>query len=238
MKKTILSILGVCILYSLSRAQPKITVLPVSVEETVAIDLSNFEKEIVLRSRIFNTGSEPITLTWEQDVIGQPFEWQADISDKYYYYFLYEDERLKGEDIPPIDLNEGEYFDLTLYIYPRGRAGEGSYYFNIMTAEGVVIQPISFRLKATDRKYEIRKSNRIKVFPNPTKGYFELGLNEQIEQISLYNLLGQKIRTYLYEDFKRYDVSTLPNGDYSIEFRDKKGEIMKTIRILVDNPRA
>lgn len=219
-------------------AQPGISIFPKIVEQDVSIDLSNFEKEIVLICRIINTDSKPVTLTWEEDFIDQPFEWQSDISDKYYYYFLYQGEKLKKEDVPPIDLEPEESFDLTLYVYPRGRAGGGSFFFNILTPQDSVLQHVSFYLAVKDRKQNLKTSNTFKTFPNPAEGYFELNPNDEIKQINLYNSIGQKVETYDYEALKKYDVSRLPNGLYLIEFISREGKILKTKRMIVKNPRA
>lgn len=238
MKKIILIGVGVIVLLLRLEAQINVTVLPSSVEKRVTVDLSDFEKEIVLRSRIINTDSKPVTITWEQDVIDQPFEWQADISDQYYYYFLYEDERLKVERVPPITLAPGESFDLTLYVYPRGRADEGAYFFNILSSEGKRIKHVSFYLTVNDRKYEKKKSKHITIYPNPAKMYFELSPSDNIGQINLTNMLGMKVKSYTYKPFHKYDVSSLPNGIYFIEFINKEGGSIKTVRLLVENPRA
>ncbi len=239
MKRIILLFLGLSLWTGLLRGQSDIVVFPKIVEQEVAVDLSNFEKEIVLRSKIINKAAHPISIRWEQDFMDQPFEWQADVSDKYYYYFLYDDERLKVEDVPPIDLKPGESFDLTLYVYPRGRANSASYFFNIIDARDSVIARIPYYIEVKDRKERMKhSSNVIKIFPNPAEGFFELAPNDNIKQINLYNALGSKTISYEYEPSKKYDVSKIPNGLYSIEFLDEYGHIITTVRIIVNNPRA
>lgn len=44
-------------------------------------------------------------------------------------------------------------------------------------------------------------------------------------------MVGRAVRTFRVEDNTMYDISKLPDGVYLIGLHDKKGNIIKTIRV-------
>ncbi len=73
------------------------------------------------------------------------------------------------------------------------------------------------------------------IYPNPVSDYFSLD-QESVEKgvanvINLYNLLGQRVRTFQVDKEQRYNVSDLQGGLYLVQLLDDKGKIITTRRL-------
>lgn len=73
---------------------------------------------------------------------------------------------------------------------------------------------------------------KISIYPNPATNYISINKDENVKQITIFNLVGRKLKTF--EDVEKdeqYDVSDLPNGMYLIQVIDKSNKIITTQRI-------
>lgn len=73
------------------------------------------------------------------------------------------------------------------------------------------------------------------IYPNPVSDYFSLD-QESVEKgsasvLNLYNLLGQRVRTFRVEKEQRYNVADLQGGLYLVQLLDDKGKIITTRRL-------
>lgn len=73
------------------------------------------------------------------------------------------------------------------------------------------------------------------IYPNPVSDYFSLD-QESVEKgaasvINVYNLLGQRVRTFQMDKEQRYNVSDLQGGLYLVQLLDAKGKIITTRRL-------
>jgi hypothetical protein len=57
---------------------------------------------------------------------------------------------------------------------------------------------------------------KVLAYPNPTKERLFVESESPMQSISVYNLLGQKVKSYILDGSKKYDfsVSDLPSGTY------------------------
>jgi hypothetical protein len=75
----------------------------------------------------------------------------------------------------------------------------------------------------------ITSSNKIKIYPNPTTGMFEISINDpnnSVDKIELFNNLGSIIKTISVvknENNIQLDLSRYPEGLYLIKLETKKG---------------
>lgn len=60
-----------------------------------------------------------------------------------------------------------------------------------------------------------------KIFPNPSKNYFTIESKNNIEKLSIYNLIGQKVKEF--NKTKKYFIEDLKSGTYIIEAVTEKG---------------
>lgn len=225
--------------YSLSAQQIKAT--PEIVEQHIVTDLSDFSAELELPGKITNTTNAPVEVKWFQTLWDQPFEWQAEISDRDNYYLADENGYIDSDYVMPLLLQPGETIDLSIFIYPNGRAGTATYAIDIVDAQdnSNVLETIVYYISiAHTEEVEAVTIRNVKVFPNPARDYFEITPNQLVAKITLYNSIGQRIKTYTAERGKKYDVSTIPNGLYLAELSDDNGKTLKTVRLLKRTPKA
>ena len=73
--------------------------------------------------------------------------------------------------------------------------------------------------------------SEIRVFPNPAAEYFEVQAGSQIRQITVINMVGRAVKTFVYNDKQRYYIADLPRGMYLIQLSDDRGKVMNTQRL-------
>ncbi len=225
--------------FSLSAQQIKAT--PEIVEQHVVTDLSDFSAELELPGKVSNTTNAPIEIKWRQTLWDQPFEWQAEISDRDNYYLADENGYTDNDYVMPLLLQPEETFDLSIYIYPNGRAGTATYAIDIVDAndQTKVLETMVFYINVSHRQLkEVVTIRNVKVFPNPARDYFELTPNQMVDELTIYNSIGQRIKTFAAEKGKKYDISTIPDGLYLVEMSDATGKTLKTVRLLKRMPKA
>lgn len=225
--------------FALSAQQIKAT--PEIVEQHVVTDLSDFSAELELPGKISNNTDNPIEIKWLQTLWDQPFEWQAEIADRDNYYLADENGYTDNEYVMPLLLQPGETIDLSIYIYPNGRAGTATYAIDVVDAadHSKVLETIVYYISVSHKvEVEAVTIRNVKVFPNPARDYFEITPNQLISKITLYNSIGQRVKTYTAERGKKYDVTTIPNGLYLAELSDANGKTLKTVRLLKRTPKA
>ncbi len=79
---------------------------------------------------------------------------------------------------------------------------------------------------------EFEVSNSITVYPNPTQAmlYFETSENLSNEKVTVYNISGQIVLQKTIAADHSLDLSTLSNGQYIIQFQNKKNKSFKIIK--------
>ncbi len=73
---------------------------------------------------------------------------------------------------------------------------------------------------------------KIAVYPNPATNFISINKDENVRDISIFNLVGRKLKTFEnVEKDEHYDVSDLPNGMYLVQVIDDNKKIITTQRI-------
>jgi uncharacterized repeat protein (TIGR02543 family) len=112
-------------------------------------------------------------------------------------------------------------------ITPTGDTGYSFVRFDITDSSGTVTSSISnpLSITMTDHMYvetvfattasvENNVFVSLKIFPNPVMDILKIELNEEISQIEIYNMLGQKV---VISELKNINVSDLKMGTYLIK---------------------
>lgn len=73
----------------------------------------------------------------------------------------------------------------------------------------------------------------LQVFPNPATTHISLNDNEVVTEISVYNLVGKKIRAFFYTKGEQYFVGDLPRGMYLVQLTDRGSRVVTTQRVRV-----
>lgn len=112
--------------------------------------------------------------------------------------------------------------------------GAGSNTYNLEDKN--ILNPIIYyRLRMIDVDGKFTESNIIKVrfekgetveiFPNPVSNYFLLRGINYVKEISLIDVTGKIVKTFLPNSTNKYDISDMPKNIYFVKIRDKNGNL-------------
>lgn len=80
-------------------------------------------------------------------------------------------------------------------------------------------------------------STSFSIFPNPANQYLEIdGLPNYLKDVKLYiyDLVGKKIAVISSDTYRRFDINSIPEGQYLIKIVDSDGEIWHRQRLWVN----
>lgn len=220
-----------------SWTQELVAISPANTDEYILRDLSDITEEATFDVKVTNRADRQIELKWTLIVLDQPEEWVIQVSDKNAYYLP----RVRSNFDPafgldaPVTLTPGETFDLKLHIAPLGYSGTtmvqipfaytdrpneviGNAEFTITIEDPAALQPFS---KAS-----------LKIYPNPAIDYFELPTNDMVDEIYVYNNIGNRVRTFRASNGSQYNISDLPTGLYLVSFINENKGVLKTVRLV------
>ncbi len=72
-------------------------------------------------------------------------------------------------------------------------------------------------------------NNEVAIFPNPTRGIVYIQSKESAINIRVFTVEGKLVMEY--NDVKKIDITHLADGLYTIQIRNKNGELLKTSRL-------
>ena len=61
---------------------------------------------------------------------------------------------------------------------------------------------------------------KITIFPNPATNFISISNEDKVSEISVFNLVGRKIKTFEVQEGAKYNVSDLPQGMYLVQVID------------------
>lgn len=239
-KKITFLILVLAFVLDLSGQNTALLVEKLDIHEEVYLDLSDFSQEVKVTIPIKNNTDRTLHLKWLEPYSDQPYEWNQEISDKNAYYFSTTGYgAIAEEEVATIELLPEESFDLTLIIFPNGRAGSANYFFDLIDPlidttyiEGVIVY-VNVLPQHLQKHISLKD---IKLFPNPATSYFEITPNNLVFKVNLFNAIGQNVRSFYTVDggngIFHYDISDLPDGLYMIELEDSRNHTLKTLRLM------
>ena len=234
--KQILLIIFLFSTYGWINAQrSSIFIQPAKVDTVVQINLSKTTTEITLNVNVRNNTGDTLFLRWERNVVNMPKSWVSRICDDNFCYpqMVYSnvDESLFLDE--PWQILPKKNSKLQLHILPNGLPGTGKIELEIANVKqpNIVIGIATFNVEVVGMgtNYGSRKS--LKVYPNPSGNYLTLSDTEGIERMSVYNMVGREVKTFQVEDNTVYDIGDLTDGIYLVGLFDKKGSLVKTIRV-------
>jgi hypothetical protein len=169
-----------------------------------------------------------VTVRWKRKVEDITVGWQSAICDINACYSV-ETDSTPSEFL--LTLAAGDSSMLDVHIRPGGLEGTakikvtvvdvsnpqntvtGEYLFNQVSA-------------AVDVKVE-----GIRIFPNPAIDYFELSNYDRVDQVVVYNLVGQEIRRFNAFPGAKFDLSSLQRDIYLVRVMDRRQKVIKTFRL-------
>ena len=241
--KSTLSLLILLMAFSL-QAQ-KITVNPAHVIESYEnVDITNNDLDLENHISISNNTQDSIQLIWKRiETQDCPEEWQTQICDnnKCYYFTINSNVDEENGINKPFTLQLDETFnDFILHVFPRTVAGccRVKVEFSTVQEPDVLLETAVFDISTNTPNcnfgtsvQEIEEAKLVNVFPNPTSESFTLSNNDVIDQIDLYNNLGQKLKTFQFENGEYFNVTDLKAGIYSLVLKNKDGLTLHSLML-------
>ncbi len=212
--------------------------LPVLVRAqiSISVDPSSFvltgnpaQTDISSHITVTNTSSESINLFWSFRMTNNPPTWLTWVCDK---NLCYTPATTSCPANKPNVLPVGESFDLQVHMSPQLVDGNGDYEIKVLDDQGNVLEVITgqFVISPTTAVRE-NSTAKLSVFPNPTSDYFQISETPGLKYIELFNIVGNKVRSFDALPNKQYAVGDLTDGIYLVRMMTSTGKIIKTIRL-------
>ena len=207
-------------------------------------DLADNALDLSTHIAVGNNTAEEIQLIWTRIVKENcPEEWETQICDNVTCYFNTISSNVDPEiglDAPFV-LDPNEVFnDFILHVKPRTVPGCCRVKVEFTTVEEpeVVLETAVFDVSVNTPNcdfatsvQEIAEAKLVNVFPNPTSESFTLSNNDVVNQIDLYNNLGQKLKTFQFENGEYFNVTDLKAGIYSLVLKNKDGLTLHSLML-------
>lgn len=75
------------------------------------------------------------------------------------------------------------------------------------------------------------ENTALHVFPNPAVDYISISSSQSVQHITVYNLLGRKMKSFTYTEGDRYFIGDLPKGMYLVQMTGKDARLISTQRL-------
>ena len=202
----------------------------VSVEPTSFVLTGNpLQPDIAYHIEVTNTSSVTASIYWSKNMTNHPASWTSWICDK---SICYGPEFNANPVNKPNVLAPGESFDLQVHMNPDSIEGTADYVLNIIDDLGNILTVINgeFLINNTTGIKE-NSLSKLTVFPNPATEYFKVSEIPNLKHIELFNIVGNKVRSFDAVPQKQYYVGDLTDGIYLVRLLSTNGKIIKTIRL-------
>ena len=249
MKKNLL----ICLLFFTCFAVKAQDIISLSATEVEANfqgqDMTNNWLDLSAEVAVTNMTDETIQIKWTRVVPGDCNEsWETAICDNNTCYLPTVDTNWgpnanAGNVDVAFELGPNESFDhFAFHIYPRMNTGccDVTVDFSLVGAPDDVLASVVFKsnvnmnddCSALTSNQDVEAAKVISAFPSPTSDFFQLTENEVVDQISVYNAIGQLLKTFNYVDGTQYDLSSEANGMYFLQLQNEEGENLKVLRMI------
>ncbi len=74
-------------------------------------------------------------------------------------------------------------------------------------------------------------AENIVVYPNPTYGTFRIKNDNNIDRVTMVNIVGKEIWSESHQEGKQYDISALYKGMYIVRLYNVEGQLVRSIRV-------
>ncbi|MDX1666365.1 MAG: T9SS type A sorting domain-containing protein [Saprospiraceae bacterium] len=241
MNKILPLIFSLLLLPAMLLTQEYIRSQPSVVTEVFSVDLSDEADVLETEALLINDSPDTLELHWVKEVLEEPEGWETQYCDNEYCYGPGMDSSIDPYlgMFQSIVLWPGDTLNMALRLYPNGTYGKATYelLFSRVATPEETLQTIIFELEvvAETQPEMVQPDLSIRLYPNPVMDYLVVEYPEEVEEIVIYNLIGQPVRffkTFEWGDLgrSRIDLSDLPNGLYLLSAIDKQSGIIQTLR--------
>ena len=75
----------------------------------------------------------------------------------------------------------------------------------------------------------VTEREALRIYPNPASDYFRMTKTDEIMQLVVYNVLGNRIKIFDVNGNQNFEIYDLPKGNYFVTLIDKEFNSFKTI---------
>ncbi len=215
--------------------------------DMVVVDILNFNfsdplEEAVAHSSMVNNGAQTTDIKWEVELLEGPAEWQIKLCDNNTCYGTNVSSNIQS-DIglnEPITLAPGESGICDPHLVPNQTPGCGLVEVRLSTVfnPNNILATAQYEFKLgvnADCVVSIRDlvKENIQIFPNPATNGFFINGSEGVNQVDLYSMLGQPVKSYAAQGSEAYSLEGVPAGIYFVQLLDKQNAVIKTIKLNV-----
>lgn len=203
---------------------------------TITVDPSSFvlsgnpsQTDVYFHIMVTNTSSSTANIFWSKRMMNNPTPWFSWICDK---NLCYTPETNTCPPNKPNVIGPGESFDLQVHMNPASMEGEGDYELNLLDDQGNNLIFIGGDILINNSTaVKESKDSKLTVFPNPTTEFFKVSEISGLKTIELFNIVGNKVRSFEAVPQKQYYVGDLTDGIYLVRLLSSTGKVIKTIRL-------
>ena len=191
--------------------------------------------EVVGYGTVVNNGQDPITLHWVREFVEGPQEWTSLVCDINLCY-------APVVSTQTFTLQPGQSGNLDVHLRPASTQGCGSFNMYLLSEDqNDTLATGAYLFQVGDNPgCEVTVStNRfvpeisLHLAPNPATSFFTLqGVEDRVETIQVFNLVGAPVRTFSQVRNGQYSVSGLTPGIYLVQAKDREGSTLKTVRMV------
>ncbi|MCB0657924.1 MAG: T9SS type A sorting domain-containing protein [Saprospiraceae bacterium] len=183
------------------------------------------DNDVPAKASLTNTSDHTITVRWIRKIMELSMGWQTAVCDKNACY-------IPSIDTMLLELAAGETSNMDIHIYPNGVPGQSSIELTIVDVDDSDNKVVGMYLfNQTSAVKETIRQDDVKIYPNPATEYFKVETRDVLAKIDMYNIVGDRVKTFYAYRNKRYYVDDLPDGLYLVRLIDVNNRVIKTLRL-------
>jgi len=203
---------------------------------TISVDPTSFvlngnpsQTDMSYHIHVTNTSNQTINLFWSKRMNGNPINWFSWICDK---NLCFDPSVNVCPASKPNVLAAGDTMQLQVHVNPSNTEGSAGYDLNVIDENGNVLATITGQVVVnTATAVKDINETKLTVYPNPTQDFFQVSDTPGLRYIELFNIVGNKMKSFDAIPQKQYYVGDLTDGIYLVRLVTSSGKIIKTIRL-------
>ncbi len=198
-------------------------------------NLEGLESETDIHSDlvITQTLSDQLDVYWSIDRGDTPSEWEFWVCDQ---NLCYSSNSAHSSPNKPNTMLKNNANIWSVHCNPNNVTGNDTIFINLYDENtftnliATIPVYISSGVQGT-KGLETAISESLQLFPNPTTDYFNVLLDNEVDQIAIYNIVGKKMKQEKHIIGQGHDITDLQRGLYLVRLLDTRGDMLKVIRM-------
>lgn len=230
MKKYLLSILSIFVMTLAVNAQD--FVINPNPAEAIGDDTTFIIKAESVK--LLNNTNAVAELRWRRIIVDRPDGWVIRVCDKNLCYGGSVDE-CPNDPLDYVYMDPGTSGDMYVQASPFGIPGTATVNIEVFYASDpstvLTTGVYTFEARSTTTSTTDFEKQAIRIYPNPTTDQIKLTENDLVKGLTVYNIVGRKVKSFVASPDASYDISDLPTGVYLVGLLDEDNQVLKTLRV-------